>query len=124
MADDQPLTCVRCWHAPASRLLVIRWRTEQNMRLLCTDCAVKDEVEAPGLPGFRGLTVLVVWPEHGTATEWGVRRQGEAVPYASGAEGGVRRMAAAGGHLGAPLDVVQRQVTPWVPAPGEDGNND
>lgn len=62
MTDEQPLTCVRCWHAPASRLLVIRWRSEQNMRLVCTECAAKDEAEAPGLPSFRSLTVLAVSP--------------------------------------------------------------
>ena len=52
----------------------------------------------------------------GTRTEYGVRRRGEADPFVSGAEGGVRKMAAAGGHLGAPLDVVHRQVTPWTVA--------
>ena len=84
-----------------------------------------DELEAAVTAAFSetgkllpGVQVTIGRPSR---TEWGVRRRGEADPFASGAEGGVRKMAAAGGHLGAPLDVVCRQVTPWVLAPEKDG---
>lgn len=60
--EDQPLTCVRCWHAPASRLLVVHWRTE-TMRLLCGECAVIDAADARDLPAFRMVTVLTLGPE-------------------------------------------------------------
>jgi hypothetical protein len=58
---DQPLACVRCWHAPASRLLVVHWRTE-TMRLLCGECAGMDAADARDLPAFRMVTVLTLGP--------------------------------------------------------------
>jgi hypothetical protein len=57
--ENQPLTCVRCWHAPASRLLVIHWR-EETIRMLCGECAARDADEAPDLPGFRMVTLLTI----------------------------------------------------------------
>lgn len=123
MDSDQPLTCVRCWHAPASRLLVVRWR-EETLRLLCTGCAAKDEAEAPGLPGFRGLTVLMVWPEHGTVTEWGVTLEGYGnEPFASAADEGDARLIAAS-FPRSRTAVVRREVGPWTPVPGEGKGND
>lgn len=73
MSDGQPLTCVRCWNSPASRLLVVRYRSECAHRLLCVPCAVLDEAEAPGLPSFKGVTVLTVMPAAALVTDWGVR---------------------------------------------------
>jgi len=60
--EDQPLTCVRCWNSPASRLLVVHWRTE-TMRLLCEGCAPADAADARDLPAFRMLTVLTLGAE-------------------------------------------------------------
>jgi hypothetical protein len=60
--DDQPLTCARCRHAPASRLLVAHWRTE-TIRLLCGGCAEADAEQARDLPSFRMVTVLAIGPE-------------------------------------------------------------
>lgn len=126
MTDDQPLTCVRCWHAPASRLLVIRWR-EETLRLLCTGCAPKDEADARGLPNFHGLTVLMVWPEHGTGTQWGVSF-GDAASIPQGPVQRYRdlddaRQARREARRGT---VVSRETWtgPWGPVPGEEKGND
>jgi hypothetical protein len=130
MADEQPLTCVRCWHAHASRLLVIRWRSEQNLRLLCLECAAKDEADAPGLPGFRDVTVLAVGPVSGAVTEWGIRqpvspgRDEFVVPYDPGlGENYARAIFPLDERHNPGAELVRREVTPWrladEPATGE-----
>lgn len=102
------------------------------MRLLCTECAAKDEADAPGLPSFRGLTVLTVWPESGTDTQWGVSfgdegsiPRGPVQRYRD--EDDARQARREAGALTSSRrgTVVSRQTWtgPWTPVPGEEDDS-
>lgn len=72
---------------------------------------------------IAALITRAATPAGNSATEWGVRHEGETHVVKFHDESAARRVAKVQRDAGIPAGPVARQVTPWTPAPAqEDGS--